>query len=494
MDKEPDDAEVLTEFTRMIEGMNVAELKELLSMQPFADALAPPDPAGARMAHVRRPPLETPVILRVRVDLDGATPPIWRRLEIRSDLTLDRVHEVLQAAYAWWDYHLYMFSLGVRVWDRGGEKFLCPFDVEEGETDGLPDHEVRLDETLQEPGDRLHYIYDYGDNWELTIKLEKILPLTESSPDAVCTGGRRTAPPEDCGSLRDAESLAEILPDPSAFDPAEVNEALADTDPALTATATAMGVPRDVLAMLPPRLVDIIYQAAWQIPDVDQRLHRLDRFERSEVDVERAVAPFSKFMELVGDGVRMTAADYIPPSLVRDIATFLPGMADWPLPVTREEHAHPVWVFREANQDLGFVRKHRGDLVPTAAGRKAVRDPSALWGQLARRLPVPPKRGRGVVREFNRDAVLVALFYVATGGDMPSGEIARVLGTVRWTTQGGRLESALGEPLATPRAVFDAISSLERDWTGMSTRFGPEAQALALAALESAVAGVSEGS
>ena len=37
----------------------------------------------------------------VKVNLHGAKPPVWRRLEIPSAMTLDLMHEVLQAAFDW---------------------------------------------------------------------------------------------------------------------------------------------------------------------------------------------------------------------------------------------------------------------------------------------------------------------------------------------------------------------------------------------------------
>ncbi|TFC44725.1 hypothetical protein E3T26_13990 [Cryobacterium sp. TMT1-21] len=53
----------------------------------------------------------TPAQFRIRVDLVGATPPLWRRLTLPSDLTLDRVHQVLQVVFGWTDTHVYQFSL-----------------------------------------------------------------------------------------------------------------------------------------------------------------------------------------------------------------------------------------------------------------------------------------------------------------------------------------------------------------------------------------------
>jgi hypothetical protein len=39
---------------------------------------------------------------RVRLDLQGAKPPVWRRLELPGDLTLAQLHDVIQAAMGWW--------------------------------------------------------------------------------------------------------------------------------------------------------------------------------------------------------------------------------------------------------------------------------------------------------------------------------------------------------------------------------------------------------
>ena len=181
------------------------------------------------MPDLRRPALDDLRLFRVRVDLKRSQPPIWRRLEVRSDLRLDALHQVLQAAFSWDDYHLWRFSLGGGPFDHGNQLFLCPYDVQEGELEdegGIPAGEVRLDETMQEPGDVLAYVYDYGDHWELALRLEEILPADTAAPSAVCVDGRRAAPPEDCGSLRDAEDLAEVLDDPAHFDIDEINLAL----------------------------------------------------------------------------------------------------------------------------------------------------------------------------------------------------------------------------------------------------------------------------
>ncbi|WP_267617373.1 plasmid pRiA4b ORF-3 family protein [Gordonia bronchialis] len=153
---------------------------------------------------------------------------MWRRLEFRSDLTLDVVHRAIQASYAWLDCHLHRFSLGGGPFEFTSELFLCPFDVTEGEDEGSPADEVRLDETMHEPGDTLHYVYDYGDDWRLTLRLEEITALTDDASPVRCVDGERAAPPEDCGHLVDAADLARVLDDPAHFNVDAVNVALND--------------------------------------------------------------------------------------------------------------------------------------------------------------------------------------------------------------------------------------------------------------------------
>lgn len=70
-------------------------------------------------------------------------------------------------------------------------------------------------------------MYDYGDNWELVIKLEAILPRDGSVSQAVCTAGRRPAPPEDCGGVIDYEEITAATGSSlTPFDVEEINEML----------------------------------------------------------------------------------------------------------------------------------------------------------------------------------------------------------------------------------------------------------------------------
>jgi hypothetical protein len=107
---------------------------------------------------------------------------------------------VIQVAFGWTGSHLHQFGSGPGRYGPETEHYLCPFQAEEGET-GIPEEDVRLDEVLAAVGDKLFYDYDFGDDWQHTIKLEAVLQRGDCGPGAVCVAGRRAGPAEDCGGV-----------------------------------------------------------------------------------------------------------------------------------------------------------------------------------------------------------------------------------------------------------------------------------------------------
>ena len=100
--------------------------------------------------------------------------------------------------------------------------------------DGEDEDEFAIGDVLVEPGERLRYTYDFGDDWEHDIRLEKVLP-----PDAdrhgsavpVCLAGKGACPPEDCGGDWGYASLKETIADPSDEEHEERLEWLGLEDP-----------------------------------------------------------------------------------------------------------------------------------------------------------------------------------------------------------------------------------------------------------------------
>lgn len=81
------------------------------------------------------------------------------------------------------------------------------------DADLRPEAPVTLEQVARGVGDRFRYTYDFGDSWVHEIVVEKTL---DRQPIAYprCTGGRRAAPPEDCGGLWGYAELVEVLGDP----------------------------------------------------------------------------------------------------------------------------------------------------------------------------------------------------------------------------------------------------------------------------------------
>ena len=50
----------------------------------------------------------------LRVELHEIEPLIWRRIGVRTSITLPGLHAVIQAAMGWLDYHLWAFRVGHR--------------------------------------------------------------------------------------------------------------------------------------------------------------------------------------------------------------------------------------------------------------------------------------------------------------------------------------------------------------------------------------------
>src|SRR5437763_9917004 len=131
-----------------------------------------------------------PVVYQLRVVLRGVSPLIWRRLLIRSDSTIADLHASLQLVLGWSDEHLNRFVIQGReygIWHDGGIGFR-----------DNPRH-VRLTDLGLRVRERFLYEYDFTDGWQHDVRIEQILPLVSGRHYPACIGGRRAAPPEDCG-------------------------------------------------------------------------------------------------------------------------------------------------------------------------------------------------------------------------------------------------------------------------------------------------------
>jgi Plasmid pRiA4b ORF-3-like protein len=143
---------------------------------------------------------------QLRLSLKGIRPPIWRRLVVRNDITLRRLHNIIQVAGDWWNYHLHEFVVTGMYYGRPDP---------DGELPHMSDAHVRLRNLPLTEGEVFEYVYDFGDHWGIDILLEKVLPLEEASGPARCLGGARAFPHEDAGGVSGYDLLCEALADPA---------------------------------------------------------------------------------------------------------------------------------------------------------------------------------------------------------------------------------------------------------------------------------------
>jgi hypothetical protein len=145
-----------------------------------------------------------PPVYQLKVSLRGTKPPIWRRLEVPADLSLARLHTVIQVAFGWDDSHMHVFET---PYGRFGLA-----DAELGQRAEAP---VTLERVAPAAKSKLCYTYDFGDDWEHDIVVEKVLDRADAVVYPRCTGGRRAGPPDDCGGVWGYAELVEILGDPN---------------------------------------------------------------------------------------------------------------------------------------------------------------------------------------------------------------------------------------------------------------------------------------
>ncbi len=143
-------------------------------------------------------------IISLKVTLRGAKPPIWRRLLAPANMTLADLHEAIQRAMGWDGGHLHVFDIDGRSYgDRSAVD------------DVADENRLTLDGVRRSGVARFAYTYDFGDDWEHTITIEKTLPAAQGTTYPACIAGKRACPPEDCGGPWGYQELLDIIADPA---------------------------------------------------------------------------------------------------------------------------------------------------------------------------------------------------------------------------------------------------------------------------------------
>ncbi|OQB92944.1 MAG: Plasmid pRiA4b ORF-3-like protein [Verrucomicrobia bacterium ADurb.Bin118] len=161
-------------------------------------------------------------LYQLKITLKWSKPPIWRRVVVRADMTLDRLHDIIQIAMGWTDSHLHQFIAGSGVsrtyYGRPNPEF-----ADMG-SEMLNEKRYSVADLAPTAKRKFIYEYDFGDGWEHDVVVEKILPPDPAFKHPMCLAGANACPPEDCGGIGGYYNLLKILRDPQHPDHADMKD------------------------------------------------------------------------------------------------------------------------------------------------------------------------------------------------------------------------------------------------------------------------------
>lgn len=168
-------------------------------------------------------------IFQFKIILENIKPPIWRRIQVPESYTFWDLHVAIQDAMGWCDGHLHQFET---VTNKPSDKIYIGIPSDEDPYEIKKDWEEKISDWYDlEKNNKMNYTYDFGDNWDHKIVLEKIL-LCDGSKYPRCIDGKMACPPEDCGGVWGYEDLIEIIKNPKHKEYKEMKEWLGgDFDP-----------------------------------------------------------------------------------------------------------------------------------------------------------------------------------------------------------------------------------------------------------------------
>ncbi|MDD5672655.1 MAG: plasmid pRiA4b ORF-3 family protein [Chitinivibrionales bacterium] len=146
------------------------------------------------------------MIIQMKIVLEGIVPKIWRSFVVESSISLANLHEIIQIVMGWENMHLYSFSI---------------FGAEAAK-------KIKLHELNLKTNSTIGYLYDFGDEWEHTITVEKIISSDKKIKTPRCIAGARNCPPEDSGSVPGYEDIVDAMKRPKSGKAREYIEWLGD--------------------------------------------------------------------------------------------------------------------------------------------------------------------------------------------------------------------------------------------------------------------------
>jgi hypothetical protein len=149
-----------------------------------------------------------PTIYQIKITLKETEPVIWRRFLVPSNVTLHRLHLILQEVMGWTNSHLYRFKIDTKEYTE------TESDKDFNELDSINSKRAKLGQVVIAKGNTFEYEYDFGDGWAHELVVEDILESVTGAIYPICLDGERACPPEDCGGPYEYSRLLSIIANP----------------------------------------------------------------------------------------------------------------------------------------------------------------------------------------------------------------------------------------------------------------------------------------
>ncbi|MDE2970888.1 MAG: plasmid pRiA4b ORF-3 family protein [Acidobacteriota bacterium] len=148
--------------------------------------------------------------VRLSITLKDIEPAPRRVVDVPLSLTLAALHNVIQVAFGWWDYHLWEFQIG--TW-----RIAVPDPEDEAYPDARPFADARrfpLSRCVTWGVERMVYLYDFGDYWQHEVRLEGMFTADDPYALPAFVEGAWAAPREDSGGVGGFAEFKEAVADP----------------------------------------------------------------------------------------------------------------------------------------------------------------------------------------------------------------------------------------------------------------------------------------
>lgn len=174
-------------------------------------------------------------IYQIYAELEDYQPKIWRRFQVLSDITMARLAYILMTIFEMQASHLYKFEvdelkrfknyldsrgLNIELFPNIEKDFLiaeygCIFKdemdiyVPDGHRELKDAKDVKMKHVVYQENDEMEFKYDFGDNWNIKIIVEKVFEDTNISGKELprVIDGQGFGIIEDCGGTGGLEEI-----------------------------------------------------------------------------------------------------------------------------------------------------------------------------------------------------------------------------------------------------------------------------------------------